>query len=207
MKRITVVLSVLMLVAVGVLLFFVTKDGTPSDESTSDDKVSSVSPVGGADVPDFTYETACGYSGYLHDDSLYYSCLNRDKMYISSVRHLPIFRFDTKEQLDTFSAKYFDSENISSYDEMPSFLSTVSHCDEDFFSENVLFAVYTEAPSGSFRYAAKNVVCEGDLFYVDVIKTNNPEVYTCDMAGWMITVTAKKEAVRNCTEFDAILSS
>lgn len=206
MKRIIIILSVLILIIVGVIIFFTVKDDAPKDESTTNQ--SSVSAEGGVDAPTYVYESACGYSGYIRDDNLYISCLNADKMYISSVRHLPIYRFDTKEQLDEFVGNYFHRpKGYDSYNEMPFFDDTVSHCDEEFFKENVLFAVYLEASSGSFRYAVDDVLNDGKNFFISVLQTNDPEVYTTDVVSWIITVSAKKEAVQTCTNFDAVLNS
>jgi hypothetical protein len=40
---------------------------------------------------------------------------------------------------------------------------------------------------------------------VNIEKTNNPEVFTCDMAGWFITIAISDSAVSNVLEFDAEL--
>lgn len=170
--------------------------------------VYSVSLCGGSDDPSFVYESACGYSGHINDSSIYLTALNSDKMSISSVLHLPIFKFNSKNELDLFTSKYFEHTKGSySYDEMPYFEKIVAHCDEEFFKENILFAVYVEAPSGSFRYGVKEIYNDSENFSVHIEKTNDPETYTTDVVSWIITVTAKKEAVQNCTVFDATLDN
>ncbi len=154
------------------------------------------------------FRTACGYSGHISDDALYTFCLNNNKMHISSVRHLPIFKLETEEQLKQFRMKYFDRpKGYDTHDGMPFFDDTVAHCDEEFFKDNVLFAVYVEAPSGSFRYGITDVIINGNTFFVEASQINDPEAYTCDVVSWFLTVSAKKETVQDCTVFDAILNS
>ena len=42
--------------------------------------------------------------------------------------------------------------------------------------------------------------------FVHVEETEKPDVVTCDVAGWLITVAVPDSIVENCTEFDADLS-
>lgn len=50
-----------------------------------------------------------------------------------------------------------------------------------------------------------NVYCDDDSFRIHIKQTNNPEIYTEDMAGWFITVTVENEIVSTCRFFDADL--
>ena len=89
------------------------------------------------------------------------------------------------------------------YDEVPSFNETTSKYDEVFFAENTLMLVYVEASSGSYRYGVDSVYHTDGNFCIHVKQTNNPEVGTCDMAGWFITVAVPDSMIADCTEFDA----
>jgi hypothetical protein len=92
-----------------------------------------------------------------------------------------------------------------SYDEIVSFNEATEKYNEEFFSNNSLILVYISAGSGSYRYDIKDIHLDGKSFMVNIEKTNNPEVFTCDMAGWFITVAISDSAVSNVLEFDAEL--
>ena len=51
------------------------------------------------------FDIAVSYANWGDLNEIYSHALNIDKMVISSVRHLPIYKFDTKGQLDEFSWK------------------------------------------------------------------------------------------------------
>ena len=59
------------------------------------------------------------------------------------------------------------------------------------------------AGSGSFRYGVKDIQIDHSTFCINVEQTNNPEVYTQDMAGWLILVETNKSDIQDCTEYDA----
>ncbi|MBR5425859.1 MAG: hypothetical protein IK106_05000 [Clostridiales bacterium] len=72
--------------------------------------------------------------------------LNHDMLTLSHARYLPIYRFDTREELDSFMERYKDDltleQSLLGY---PSFLeatSAESGHDEKFFSKNSIMAVY-----------------------------------------------------------------
>ncbi|MCR5781786.1 MAG: hypothetical protein K6G90_03510 [Clostridia bacterium] len=133
-------------------------------------------------------------------------CLNMDKMMISSVRHLPVYKLDTKEDLDRFKANYGDKLTLDhGYNEAPSFNEVVSSYDESFFAGHTVILAYVSASSGSFRYAPKGVCADGSALCLDVIQTNDPEGYTADMAGWFVMAELSDTDVAGYSEFDARL--
>ena len=126
---------------------------------------------------------------------------------ISSVRHLPIWKFDTFEELEQFKKANDQFTYDSGYDEVPSFNDTVAKYDKAFFESNSLMLVYVSANSGSYRYGVNSVFCDGVSFCIHVERTNNTDAVTMDMAGWFITVAVPDSMVANCTEFDADLNN
>lgn len=158
----------------------------------------------GGTPTDEAFDIAVSYANWAELNELYAKALNTDKMMISSVRHLPIFRFDTLADLEQFKADFGEILAMDyGYDEVPSFNDTVNKYDEGFFDENSLMLVYVEASSGSCRYGVDSVYCDGNSFCVYTEQTNNPKVHTDDMAGWFITVAVPDSMIANCTEFDA----
>ena len=133
--------------------------------------------------------------------------LNADKMSVSSVCHLPIWKFDTLKEVEQFKQLNDKFTFDSGYDEISSFNDTVAKYDATFFEENSLMLVYVAANSGSYRYGVNSVFCDNASFCIHIEQTNNPEVGTTDMAGWFITVAVPDSMVENCTEFDADLNN
>ena len=136
---------------------------------------------------------------------LFVKSLNIDKMMISSVMHLPIYKFDTLAQLEQFKSDFGDILTMDhGYDDMPAFNDVTSKFDEKFFDENSLMLVYVDSNSGSDRYGVNSVYCADGKFCIHVKKLDSPDVGTCDMAGWFITVAVPNSMIEGCDEFDAI---
>lgn len=125
-------------------------------------------------------------------------------MIISSVRHLPVFKFETKAELDKFKEDYKDYFTMDhGYDEVPSFNDVTINYDEEFFESHSLMLAYTSASSGSFRYGVNDVVIENDTLIMKVSQLNHPEVYTDDMSGWFLMAEIEKDFIKDCSTFDA----
>lgn len=148
------------------------------------------------------------WANYSGDAQVFTGCLNGRLMIFSNIQHLPIYKFESKAELDTFRARFADTLCFDrGHDEAPSFdeIAAATYTDE-FFSDHSLILVYVQASSGSFRYGVREVVCENGAFTVAVEQLNFPEAYTDDMAGWFILVEPEKAALADCTEFDAWLA-
>ena len=155
-------------------------------------------------------DTTVSEVGISDTEALYSGALNADKMAISSVRHFPICKFDTLEDLTQFKDSLEHPESLSSrsykYDEMPPFNEVTAKYDEAFFSENTLLLVYVVASTGSYRFAADTITGDGTGLCVHIAETTHAEVVTDDMAGWFITVAVPDSAAATYTEFDAVLA-
>ena len=150
------------------------------------------------------WKAAVSYANWSEDASIFFGALNRDKMAVSSVQHLPIYRMDTAEDLEQFMDAYdgifsFDQ----SYDEMPSFHDVAARYDEAFFEEGTLLIVYVSANGGTYRFDVSEVARDGESLCVRVEQTNDPEAVTEDMAGWLAVVAVPDSALAGCTTFDA----
>lgn len=126
-------------------------------------------------------------------------------MAISSVKHLPIYKFDTMAELENFKHSFGETHDMdSSYSEIPSFNDNTAEYDEAFFEQNTLMLVFVGANSGSYRFGVREVYCSKDAFCINVEQTNSPDIVTEDMAGWFITVAVPDSMIESCTEFDAV---
>lgn len=158
----------------------------------------------GSPYPIDGWETTVSYANWSDDESISKGALNSDKLSNSSEQHCPIFRIDTKQDLNQFKSKYGDILSMNqSYDEIPSFEDATSKYDEAFFKVNSLLIVYVTTNSGSDRYDVSDIENDMKSFVVHVKQTNNPEISTEDMAGWFITVAVQDSTIRDCESFDA----
>lgn len=148
------------------------------------------------------FDIAVSFAGWHEGEFL--GGLNADKMSENKTRHLPIYRFDRVEDIAAFRENSRAFVFDHSHNEFPSFNDTVSRYDDAFFAENVLFAVYVPAESGTYRYGVRSVACEGGGFTVFVEQTNRPEAVTLDLTGWFITLAVPRAMIEGCTEFDAV---
>lgn len=166
-------------------------------------------PVPGGTPADEAFDITVSYANYTGDDRIFISALNRQKIYISSVRHLPVYRFDTLSELERFKENFGNVLTMDrGYNEIPSFREVTAKYDNTFFAENTLMLVYVSASSGSYRYGVESVFCDGQTLSVQVEQTNRSSVgtaVTCDMAGWFITVAIPDNMAAGCVEFDAAL--
>lgn len=101
---------------------------------------------GDGDVEIFDIEVS--YANWIGDSAIYFGALNNEKLAISSVHHLPIYKFDTLEELDSFKES-FGVEGVGRYDEVLSFDEVSERYDEEFFDENTLLLVYVEDRAGA----------------------------------------------------------
>ena len=155
-----------------------------------------------------TFDIAVSYANRGDLNGIYSHALNIDKMVISSVRHLPIYKFDTLAELEQFKDDTKDVLTFDrGYDEVPSFNDVTAEYDAAFFSKNTLLLVYVEANSGSLRFGVDSIYHTDEIFCIHVKQTNYPEIGTDDMAGWFITVAVPDSMAANCTEFDADLNN
>lgn len=154
------------------------------------------------------FDIAVSWANWTDDGKICSDALNTEKMTESSILHLPIYRFDTAEDLEQFRTDFANLLSMDTgYDEIPSFNDIAAKYDETFFAENSLMLVYVSANSGSYRYGVDTVFCNGDSFYIHIKQLNSPEVVTCDMAGWFVTVAVSDRMIEDCTEFDADLNN
>lgn len=179
---------------------------TPSASTPVENPTNKVQ-SGGTPVEE-AFDIAVSYANWTEESEIYFGALNKDKMAISSVQHLPIYKFNTSEELEQFKLAFGEVLTMDSgYDEVPSFNDTTANYDETFFDENTLMLAYVGANSRTYRFGVSSVFCDGNSFCIHIKQLNNPEAVTEDMAGWFITVAVPDSMVENCTEFDADLNN
>ena len=122
-------------------------------------------------------------------------------------KHLPLYKIDSTEELakfiedygEVFALDYRFGGNLGA-----GFKAATDHCDAEFFEEKLILAAYVEAPSGSFRYGVRNAVVDNGTLTLEVEQTNDPEVHTDDMSGWLVAAEILRTPISDCTSFDAV---
>ena len=159
----------------------------------------------GADLPDDAFEAASSWVNWSGEEDFYLAALNADKLSVSSVQHLPVFRFETAEELEEFKKRfgdYFAMEH--SLDGLiPSFAGITSKMDETYFESHTVFIVYVPSGSGSCRFGMDSVYRDSESIFIHIKETGNPGDHTCDMAGWFVVVSLEKALVEGVTDIDA----
>ena len=124
------------------------------------DDYSSISNVGGVDESNVeTFESTVSYANWAEASEIYFGALNKDKMAISSVQHLPIYKFDTLNDLEQFKQTFGNTFTMdSSWDEVPSFNDATAKYDSAFFEENSLILIYVSANNSTHRFNVHNVI-------------------------------------------------
>ena len=153
-----------------------------------------------------TWPTKLAYANFTDSGKIIASSLNGAMMVISSVRHLPVYKLDTKAELEQFRASFENTLTLDqSYDEVPSFNAVTAGYDDAFFSGHALVLAYVSASSGSYRFGVRGVSVNDGAFSMRVVQISAPESFTEDMAGWFVMVEIPDSELDSCTSFDAWL--
>lgn len=97
-------------------------------------------------IPDYDYEDEL---------KMEKEAVNADQLSLSHKRSFPMYRFDTKEELDTFIQKYSDGMSLdkggNGYPSFTELTSEEAGYDSKFFEKNSILAVYVFAENLDFR--------------------------------------------------------
>lgn len=163
---------------------------------------------GGADVPKFTVSSSLAQVNIDDSTRLFMGALNRGKMYISSVQHLPIFKFESTEALNAFTELYgeeIDFSYQSSLSDAPSFTDATAKYNAEFFESNTLFAVYVFAPQCDNVYKLASTYCDKENLAFHIVTEKRGVLET--ILEYMMLIEVNREAVEGCTVFDATLGA
>ena len=154
------------------------------------------------------FPTAVSWANYGDASLLWARALNREKVAISSIQHLPILCFSSADELAAFKADIRDTfATEHGYDEVPSFSDVTAGMDTNFFAEQTLLLTYVSAGSCTWRYGVNRVDINAEHLTVHVHRTDRSDYGDCAMAGWFITVSVPKAALLGVTAFDADLGN
>lgn len=153
-------------------------------------------------------DVVLSYANWTEASEIYFGALNKDKMAISSVQHLPIYKFDTLNDLEQFKQTFGNTFTMdSSWDEVPSFNDATAKYDSAFFEENSLILIYVSANNSTHRFNVHNVIYDDTSFCVHIEETTKAVAVDEAMAGWFVTISVSDELIKDCMIFDADLNN
>ena len=152
------------------------------------------------------FDNCLSWAGWSGEASLYVGALNSDKLQINHTRHLPIYVFKSKAELDSFINEMDEHLSMDEpRDEVPAFTETATKYDEEFFKDNSLVLVYVTSGSWNTRYSATGFHCDGESFVLKIKETTNTDFGDTAMGGWFVTVVTANSLIDGCSQFDAYL--
>ena len=152
------------------------------------------------------FDNCLSWAGWSGEASLYVGALNSDKLQINHTRHLPIYVFKSKAELDSFINEMDEHLSMDEHrDEVPAFTETATKYDEEFFKDNSLVLVYVTSGSWNTRYSATGFHCDGESFVLKIKETTNTDFGDTAMGGWFVTVVTANSLIDGCSQFDAYL--
>ena len=128
----------------------------------------------------------------------------------NEVYHMPLFRFDSANELKTFNEKYRNllKGSIPENDTPSKLEEATAEMDEAFFDTYTLFAVYVISGSGGYTFYVKDIETQERTLTVRIAQHKLPDdvAVTADMAAWMALIPIAKTELTGYTTFDAMVA-
>ena len=121
---------------------------------------------------------------------------------ISNEGSLPGFVIKSRGELEEFYMNFRDILTLDYNGGEADFAAIMNDYDDSFFRDNYLVMVYNIASSGSFRYSFDKAEISDRKLTLRIKQINDPEVYTCDMSGWLTLVPFTREQLKDVDTYD-----
>ncbi len=161
-----------------------------------------------ADTIDKNFLNRLSFTNYTEDVQLYKNTLNyeiiQNNNHNFTTSHTPIYRFDNTEELESFMDTFQSILNFNErYKDIPSFRSIAENYDKAFFEKKSVLVAYIPISSNLIQYTVESVYINGPTFYMFIKQLNQPDEKDDVMSGRFAFVEINKEAIRDCSLFDA----
>jgi len=194
--------AAVVIIAVGAVLITDPMDKPASEETPE------WTPIQMDDMtPEGIFDVIQSWAGWTGEGAVW-GGLNADKLQYSNLLRLPIYKFDTRQELDNFmglTGKFLTMNDSSKG--VPSFYGTAARYDEAFFADYTLILVYV--PSGNsgrtFRVSSTEINNYTETFVVEIQETASAQLKEPKQSGWFITMAISDSDIAGCTKFDAVL--
>ena len=154
------------------------------------------------------YDVELSYANWTESESLRQNALNAELLAQNIEHHLPIYKFETVEDLEQFKADFAGKLTLDrGMDEVPSFNKVTAKYDRAFFEDTTLFLVYIGTGNSTHRFGLDSIGWDANAFQIVVEETTEAECVDCAMAGWFLTVAVSSDSVASCRSFDAVMDS
>ena len=197
------VIAALVVIGVGVVLL---TDPMDTYEPYDYSQLNPITP--GDQIPDGIMDVIQSWAGWT-GESVVWGGLNANKLQYSNIQHLPVHKFDTRQELETFMerAGAFLTMDDSSKG-VPAFTGTASRYDEAFFREYSLVLVYISSSNSgrAFRVSGIEVNHNAGSFAIEIDEIASAQIKEEKNSGWFITAAVPDSMIADCTAFDAYLT-
>ena len=120
--------------------------------------------------------------------------------------NLPLYKMESMEELEQFEEEYGGWMNGKISGRLMYIDEKYQTIGEDFFEERILLMVYSSG-SSSCRLGVKGLNTKKSYATVELYCTVEKSVpHAEDDAGRMTAVAVERDAVKKCTEFDAVMA-
>ena len=153
------------------------------------------------------FQAVLSHAGFDPDSRLYTDSLNATTLAQSDGQtHLPVFCFETRENLDQFIDTYADGMAMTEgYEEVPSFASIAERYDDSLFEENSVLLLYIRAVDSTCRYKVLDVRSSGYRLDIRVCKIKDSHNNPGDVTGWFLTMAVPDSMLQGVERVDATM--
>ncbi|MBR2869309.1 MAG: M56 family metallopeptidase [Clostridia bacterium] len=131
------------------------------------------------------------------DVPIYAGASNREKLYISSIQHLPTHAVRSVEELENYKRITLGTTEYSEH-------SMLNDYDEAFFKDNMLIMINTLEANKNFAYGLIGVYSSGSDVWVLIEKTHPKKYDNAERAyGTNIAIEVRKDHIPKAQTFDA----
>jgi len=149
-------------------------------------------------------DVTLSWANYTDDSEILVHALNTRKMLAGSILRLPIYCFDTLDDLQNFQRRFDGTLTTKQgYDEVPAFCDTVAKYDDAFFKDNSLLLVYIGTNNTTHRFDLGNLLYEDGFLTLLVKETTGSETVDTAMGGWFLTAAVSDGFLEGHPELDA----
>lgn len=153
------------------------------------------------------YDVALSYANWTEDERIYTNSLNIGGMQTNNLLHLPIYKFDTLNDLEQFKVAFGEILTMdASWDEVPSFNDATQQYDKVFFDEYTLILVYVPADNSTHRFGLSSIGLDDTQCHIHLEETTGAEDVDTAMAGYFLTVALPDRYIAQCRAFDATIT-
>ena len=154
-----------------------------------------------------SYDVVLSYANWTEDESIYSNSLNIGGMQTNNLLHLPIYKFDTLNDLEQFKVNFGEILTMDAgWDEVPSFNDATQKYDKVFFEENTLILVYVPANNSTHRFGLSGIGLDDTQCHIHLEETTGAEEVDTAMAGYFLTVALPDRYIAKCRAFDATIT-